>query len=430
MTTPTQKVLRSTSCLTTLLLLLGGCGSSSTTPTVDARVDGPKPPVDGAAGTATDVFQGTSHDAGLATEVAPSLDGAPAGADAPVQVDVYVPAPGTDGAISGSPDLLSAIDLGLSGTSYDTSAAVDGATDSPSLLDGSASIDSASGKAVDASAPDTTPANPDTATANPDAAGSIDSGSGGATGSGNKIGLIALSETAQIFPAPIGAIIASGAQATFGSVASSSSSCETTTKGDCQLYVCPTSSNPTTTTTTFIQAGTVTVTGLAAADLNLNLTQGTSGAYYMSASLSSYLWTSSRAATVTVTGSAAVPAFTMSLVAPSPITVTSPLPSSTMVYTISRSSDLVVTWSGGVDGTAQVNLSSNSSGTTPGLTISCNVPAAKGTVTVPASLMAGFGTSGGFTADVYNSATKNVGDWLMDFQATQATGVGTATFTN
>jgi hypothetical protein len=162
----------------------------------------------------------------------------------------------------------------------------------------------------------------------------------------------------------------------------------------------------------------------------LNLMQGTTGATYMSASYSSYLWTSSRTATVVVTGSADVPAFTMDLVAPSPITVTSPLPSSTMVYSISRSSDLVVTWSGGVDGTTQVNVSSNSSGTTPASTITCSVAAAKGTVTVPASLMSGFTTSGGFVAGAYNSATKNVGDWLMEFQAEQATGVGTVTFTN
>jgi hypothetical protein len=53
---------------------------------------------------------------------------------------------------------------------------VDAAPDSPSLLDGPASIDSASGKAVDASAPDTSTANPDTATANADAAGSVDAG--------------------------------------------------------------------------------------------------------------------------------------------------------------------------------------------------------------------------------------------------------------
>jgi hypothetical protein len=101
-----------------------------------------------------------------------------------------------------------------------------------------------------------------------------------------------------------------------------------------------------------------------------------------------------------------------------------------MTYTISRSSDLVVTWSGGVDGTAQVSLSSNSSGTTPSSTISCNVAAAKGTVTVPASLMTGFASSGGFVAGAYNTATKNVGDWLMEFQAEQQTGVGTASFTN
>jgi hypothetical protein len=131
---------------------------------------------------------------------------------------------------------------------------------------------------------------------------------------------------------------------------------------------------------------------------------------------------------VVVTGSADVPAFTMNLTAPNPITVTSPLPGSDMAYTISRSSDLVVTWSGGVDGSVQVGISSNSSGATKSIT--CNVDAAKGTVTVPASLMSGFTSPGGFVAGAGSSATKNVGDWLMEFQAEQQTGSGSATFTN
>jgi hypothetical protein len=287
-------------------------------------------------------------------------------------------------------------------------------------LDGSSSIDSASGKAVDAAASDSRSG------VVADVASPVDLGNDATTGPGNKIGVIALSETSQTIPG-LGAIVASGAQATFGFQAGTSA-CTSTTKGDCQLFVCPTSSNPTT-TPTFLQAGTVTVTGLAM-DVPLTLKQGTTGATYMSASYSSYLWTSSRAATVEVTGSADVPAFTMNLTAPSPITVTSPLPSSTMTYTISRSSDVVVTWSGGVDGTAQVNLSSNSSGATQSLSITCSVDASKGTVTVPASLMSGFASSGGFVAAVYNSATKNVGDWLMEFQATQQTGAGTVTFTN
>jgi hypothetical protein len=178
-----------------------------------------------------------------------------------------------------------------------------------------------------------------------------------------------------------------------------------------------------------VNAGTVSVTGLAMA-VPLNLMQVAAGPTYMSASYSSYLWTSSPTATLVVSGSADVPAFTMNLTAPSPIAITSPLLGSAMTYTLSRSTDLVVTWTGGVEGTAQVTLQSEGSGATQALSIQCNVAAAKGTLTVPASLMSGFTGSGSFVAGAFNSAIKSVGDWQMSFQAMHQAALGTANFTN
>jgi hypothetical protein len=301
-------------------------------------------------------------------------------ADSPGQVDV---SGNSDAGLLGSPDLV------VSGDSNDASVSLDMSSDTLSVSDGPAGNDTPSGGNPDASPVDTS-------LGTGDVAAPIDVGSDGTTGPGNKIGVIAISETSESIPG-FGAIIGSDVVATFGFQAGKRP-CDVTTQGDCQLFVCTAASNPTPTL------------------------------LHTSANYSSYLWTSSRQATVVVTGSADVPAFTMNLTAPNPITVTSPLPGSDMAYTISRSSDLVVTWSGGVDGSVQVGISSNSSGATKSIT--CNVDAAKGTVTVPASLMSGFTSPGGFVAGAGSSATKNVGDWLMEFQAEQQTGSGSATFTN
>jgi len=142
-----------------------------------------------------------------------------------------------------------------------------------------------------------------------------------------------------------------------------------------------------------------------------------------------YLWTASTPATVTVGGTTSVPAYSMSVTAPNPITMTAPLPvvgSTGATYTIARGANLAVTWTGGVDGTVTVSLTSGN-GTT-GVTISCSAPASAGTVTVPASLMASLGATGAFSAGVTSFTTKTVGDWLMDFQASVLGSQGTATF--
>jgi len=62
--------------------------------------------------------------------------------------------------------------------------------------------------------------------------------------------------------------------------------------------------------------------------------------------------------------------------------------------------------------------------------VTCNVDAAKGTLTVPASLLSGFTASGSFVAGVSSSATKNVGDWLTEFEAVPADWRGFCEFAN
>ncbi|HEX3697970.1 MAG TPA: hypothetical protein VH374_21530 [Polyangia bacterium] len=175
-----------------------------------------------------------------------------------------------------------------------------------------------------------------------------------------------------------------------------------------------------------MNAGNVTVTGLA---MDVPLTYHATPGSYISAAYSGYLWTSSHPATVVVTGSADVPAFTLNVTAPNPISVTSPSAQSNSTYTISRGSALAVTWTGGVEGMVTVGVSSGTTATGQ-ISISCSVDAATGAVTVPAPFMAKLGATGGFSAGVTNVTNKTIGDWLMHFQAGTSKDEGTATFTN
>jgi hypothetical protein len=142
------------------------------------------------------------------------------------------------------------------------------------------------------------------------------------------------------------------------------------------------------------------------------------------------LWNSSHPVTVAVTGSTDVPAFTIDLVAPHPITLTAP-PKQSSDYTFSRSTDMVVQWTGGVEGTVDVELSSqNSAGTQVVLEAYCSVAASKGTATVPATLLSKLPASVSISITVINTASKDVGDWSMTFGAAMPALDTTATLSN
>jgi hypothetical protein len=147
----------------------------------------------------------------------------------------------------------------------------------------------------------------------------------------------------------------------------------------------------------------------------------------MSAAYTAYLWTASQVASVTVTGSADVPAFAVNVTAPNPVSVTAPTAPSG-AYTISRGWDLKVTWTGGVEGSVTVGLSSND--TAGPISVACSANASTGTITIPTSALASLGTSGGFNVAVTNTANETVNDWFVAFEASTTATSGAATFTN
>src|SRR5688572_27444723 len=242
---------------------------------------------------------------------------------------------------------------------------------------------------------------------------------GGTSGVPEKWGVVILSQTEQLYPAPINLLRASGAVARFG-LTSGGGSCDTVELGACQLYTgCTSGTEP---PSEGLHAGTVTITGL---DDDLPLPYDATLKSYMSAAIPSFLWTSSQSATVTVEGSAEVPGYEMDLALPNPIEVTAPLADGDSTYTIAKGSDLNVTWIGGVEGFVTVSLGSSEE---DGAQISCVVDASEGEVSVPEAFLSMLGETGTFSAGVTNVTVETVEDWTMQFQASTLKDAGTATF--
>jgi hypothetical protein len=249
-------------------------------------------------------------------------------------------------------------------------------------------------------------------------------GHGGVAGAGGKIATIVVTQSAEFIPG-FASFISAGAVATFQLVVDTTSQCSTTILGACQVEQCPATTTSGGTSPQLYQAGTVTITGLNPPTIPLPLSASTGS--YMSAAYTAYLWTASQMASVSVTGSADVPAFAVDVTAPNPVSVTAPMAPSG-AYSISRGSDLNVTWIGGVEGSVTVGLSS--SATAGPVSVACSAKASAGTVTIPLAALASLGTSGGFSVAVSNTANETISDWFILFEASTTATSGAATFTN
>jgi hypothetical protein len=231
-----------------------------------------------------------------------------------------------------------------------------------------------------------------------------------------------LSLTQGVVDQPVVGTIITAAVASF-EIEGTGDSCQSLqTLGDCQFYQCQNAA----TAGKYLSAGNVSITGLASA---LTIPYMNAALGYQYSGWGSYLWNSSRPVTAVVTGSADVPAFTLDLVAPNPITLTAPTKSSGD-YSFPRGTDLAVRWTGGVEGSVVVVLANKNGGVTQFLEASCSVDASKGTATVPAALLAKLPASVSLEITVVNSASKDVQDWSMTFGAIMPTLEATATLTN
>jgi hypothetical protein len=293
----------------------------------------------------------------------------------------------------------------------------------PDMATGSADVQSGNDAASDLPRVDSS--SPDSATL--DTVVALDTVSGDLATTAQKLGNVIVQEASMSLSVAGTSmtIISSTAVGAFGLVPGDSECPPSATVGVCKLYECSSTGN---TTENYLNAGTVTVSGFAT-DLVLNFPAA--GNTYMSTTSTDWLWTSSRPITLNVSGSADVPAYSLSLTAPNPIAVTSPLPQGVDTsgfpnYPLSRATNLVLTWTGGVEGTVLVDMTSGSTAT-PAYII-CEAAATTGTLTVPAAFMAKLSGTVGLDVSVSNYSWKTVGDWTMGFQAAVSKNHGTVTF--
>jgi hypothetical protein len=138
------------------------------------------------------------------------------------------------------------------------------------------------------------------------------------------------------------------------------------------------------------------------------------------------MWTESEDVTLTVEGSADVPAFSMPLTLPSPITLTSPVAGD--VLSISKAAGFTATWTGGAEGTVQVSLSSSS--TDASYSVSCGVDASTGELEIEPDLLADLGAEASVTVGLFTAEIESVEDWTMVFEALDTRYTQTATVTD
>lgn len=396
-----------------LSLVSVGCGDGAS-PGTDAHVDtGKTPSPDGSSDT-----------------------GIPVPLDAGTHQPDVTPLDSARGDASPTPDAFGASDVVATDTAVDGSSA-DGVT---STLDAGSSI--RLDGAVSAADADETTAPIDTGTdlasadaggadavAPSDAATSPDAGRADDGPAVQKFGNVILSESsASMSVAGMSMTVVSAAAVAAFHIDHGNNCVPSVTLGGCEYFDC--SASQSSVTRDYLFAGTVTIDGL---DTAMPLSFNSDTKLYMSSAYTSFLWNSSRPVTLTVTGSSDIPAFTLSTTAPNPIVVTSPLPDGSagtlVAYSVSRASDLVVTWSGGVDGEVMVTMGGGSEAEAS-KQIVCTVGATKGTLSVPASLLRKLGGTPNFGVTVRSLVWKTVGDWVMGFEAYAQRDPGTITFTD
>jgi hypothetical protein len=153
-----------------------------------------------------------------------------------------------------------------------------------------------------------------------------------------------------------------------------SNGCTDVIYGDCHVLSCAATG---TGTTSLASAGIITVAGPTGDFL---MVSPTSGGLYISTPSMTMLYNTGDLVSIQADGTSdGVPAFSRSLVAPAPITVTAPaLDTSTAL--IMRSLDFNVAWTGG---TARTNVEASISPSTQGTEVRCEFDAAAGTGMIP-----------------------------------------------
>jgi hypothetical protein len=197
------------------------------------------------------------------------------------------------------------------------------------------------------------------------------------------------------------------------------SCCTATNVGPCVVKHCRCPSSLPAGSNVGANAGVVSITGLLGGPITL--TPSLPDEQYSTVVESTPLFAGGESVTFQAAGApGGVPAFTRTLAAPSVITETSPDLSSPAA-TISRASNLVVSWSGGGVGSVVASMRGVDFTAADWLVaVACTFPSSDGTGTVPAAALAPIPAgSGGFSLVATDAATVDAGAFVVAVDVSQ-----------
>jgi hypothetical protein len=197
-------------------------------------------------------------------------------------------------------------------------------------------------------------------------------------------------------------------------------SCAVTTSGPCTATVCTTSGagGGDAGALTYPSAGTITIT--TPMGPGFTLSPGADGSYTFT-TRQGQLWTAGGSVAVSAAG-AAVPAFSGAVSAPPDITLTAPVFGANTYVTISRATDLAVTWTGGGAGNVRITFGTTHTGSFTG--VQCVVPQGPGAAAIPAAVLGklakadGATILGSFAVVPLNDTNLKAGDFDVILRAT------------
>ncbi len=216
-------------------------------------------------------------------------------------------------------------------------------------------------------------------------------------------------------PGGVPSSFSSSIYARFASGPASANPCVITTSSNCTTTVCTSDGGLSETVVTLSSAGTLSIAGTLV-DGGISLMPRTNGTYYDQ--LNTQLWAGGETLTLSATG-AVVPAFSaQTVVAPLDIVVTAPSCATNNCGTLSRSTPLTVSWTGGGSSTVDVDLTVNDSVNLRVGKILCTFPASAGTGVIPTGVLATVPAGQGFlTIKPTGSTSFAAGAWMVSIIA-------------
>ncbi|MBS2018128.1 MAG: hypothetical protein JST00_34975 [Deltaproteobacteria bacterium] len=189
-------------------------------------------------------------------------------------------------------------------------------------------------------------------------------------------------------------------------------SCTRTTIGSCVVNECPIQPLPEGGTARLLSAGAITVTGGVIPAPGITVEPDANGSYAKQGV--GALWAGGETFSFVAAG-AAVPGFTQTVNAPSPIDIATPtLPAPPTGIDVPRATDFTITWATGATSVGKVGITMGSASTSTNNSIVCTFDVAAKTGTVPSAALAKMvGAQGSLLIGVSSDSQQLQKDYLV-----------------